>query len=529
MENNQNKKLAYPDLTDPDHVYKGLIGHGLFSEKLPPCFNSLDLKEWNCEEFLKPEFNKYKDHACINFNSQRDTNVPRTMSIPHPESYIYLCTFLKDHWIDINQLIGGKIPTKKKSFIHVRHIADTGKIFEMSYKGHSSVSPEPFDELYRLDPMGKEHEQEIESEYLLTSKYIVHADISNCFSSIYSHSIEWVIDGKERAQSYNSDDCSWAKKLDKRVRGLKGNETNGILIGPDVSNIISELILTEVDDQLDKKGFSNYIRNIDDYKYFARSEDNAEEFLSELAKQLERVELKLNDKKTKVTRISDEDIHWTSLLEQFFIEREDASIKSINSFIDYAVGLQKEFKTSAVINYAIKIISKKDINQRDRYLYVRKMLNLAKEFPYLVPLLEENVLSKFNYLHIKKDLGLFLNFLYKETQRKYLPDISSYCLYLALKFKVEIDKELIQQEKIVDRDDCIELAMTFEYLKQKQQCNSVIKEHAKKLLNKHIIEIDKKWLFVYESLSLEDLKTNQHDKIKFLIALKESGISFIKF
>ena len=503
MENNQNQNLAYPDLTDPDHVYRGLIGHGLFSEKLPPCFNSLRLKDFSYEDMLTPEFNKHKDHACINFNSQRNTNVPRTMSIPHPESYIGLCTFLKEEWMNINRLIGSKMPAKKKSFTHVKHLADTNKIFEMNYKGYKGCKNAllgPFVELDRRDSLNEDHEKEIESEYLLTSKYIVYADISNCFPSIYNHSIEWVIDGKEEGKRRDNKTNTWAKKLEKRVRNLKSNETNGILIGPDASNIISELILTEVDYQLDKAKFSSYIRHIDDYKYFAKSENDAEAFLSELAKQLEKVELRLNDKKTRVLRVSDEDIHWTSLLERFFIESKELSIKSIISFIDYAVDLQREFKDLAIISYAIKAVSGRSINQEDRYLYVRKILSLAKEFPYLVPLLEENVLSKFHYLNVNKDLHLFLNFLYKESHRKYLPDINSYCLYLALRFQIEIDKELINQEKIIDRDDCIELVMTFEYLKQRQQCNLTIKEYAKNILTKNIMEIDKRWLFVYESL-----------------------------
>lgn len=36
-------KIAYPDLLDPDYVYDALLGYGMFAEKIPPCFSSLDL------------------------------------------------------------------------------------------------------------------------------------------------------------------------------------------------------------------------------------------------------------------------------------------------------------------------------------------------------------------------------------------------------------------------------------------------------------------------------------------------------
>jgi len=34
------KKLAYTDLTDSNYVFEALLGYGMFSEKLPPCFTS---------------------------------------------------------------------------------------------------------------------------------------------------------------------------------------------------------------------------------------------------------------------------------------------------------------------------------------------------------------------------------------------------------------------------------------------------------------------------------------------------------
>lgn len=32
--------LAYPDLENPEDVFESLLGYGIFTDKLPPCFSS---------------------------------------------------------------------------------------------------------------------------------------------------------------------------------------------------------------------------------------------------------------------------------------------------------------------------------------------------------------------------------------------------------------------------------------------------------------------------------------------------------
>lgn len=93
----------------------------------------------------------------------------------------------------------------------------------------------------------------------------------------------------------------WANDLDEHVRSLKDGETNGLLIGPHASNIISEIILTQVDIALQNKGFAKVIRNIDDYTFYATSELDAQNFLRVLTTELKKYELQLNAKKTTIT------------------------------------------------------------------------------------------------------------------------------------------------------------------------------------------------------------------------------------
>ena len=44
-----------------------------------------------------------------------------------------------------------------------------------------------------------------EPDLLLGAKYLVHADVSNCFPSIYTHALSWVLVGKDVAKQNQKD------------------------------------------------------------------------------------------------------------------------------------------------------------------------------------------------------------------------------------------------------------------------------------------------------------------------------------
>ncbi|WP_240335307.1 RNA-directed DNA polymerase [Paraliobacillus sediminis] len=117
-----------------------------------------------------------------------------------------------------------------------------------------------------------------ELDLIIGKKYLVNADISTCFPSIYTHSISWALVGKNVAKSNRGNKNVWYNELDFSVRNTSNGETQGILIGPHSSNILSEILLTSIDFELSNKGWK-YIRNIDDYTcYVTNYEDGQKLF-----------------------------------------------------------------------------------------------------------------------------------------------------------------------------------------------------------------------------------------------------------
>ncbi len=206
--------LAYPDLTDSQYVFNALLGYGMFSEKLPPCFDSsmfLEFMNKNMTAFeslseeskskgtpnpqgapSKPKHERHRNY--IKFSSIGHTHVPREMGVPHPYTYFLLCEHIKKNWDNINSHIGKGL-SNKINYCHVRKIKNKPFIFEMNYKSGD-----------------KYNEEELEIKYKLEAKYVVSTDISKFFASIYSHSIPWAIDTRKNS------------KNNKRIRGSKKNE-----------------------------------------------------------------------------------------------------------------------------------------------------------------------------------------------------------------------------------------------------------------------------------------------------------------
>lgn len=143
----------------------------------------------------------------------------------------------------------------------------------------------------------------------LEQKYpcLLRTDISKCFYHIYTHSIAWAIKSKEYAKEHTTS-VAFENKLDSIMQHANYNETNGIIVGPEVSRIFAEIILQRVDlnliNALKKHkmhvGIHYEVRRyVDDYFIFAQSMEMTEIIKRELANCLIPYKLDINASKTE--------------------------------------------------------------------------------------------------------------------------------------------------------------------------------------------------------------------------------------
>lgn len=266
-----------------DDAFVGLVNYGLFAEKLPPNFTTeglsghvpnylLDIITENRKRELG-KLLKNKTHDYIRYESLHHEKLFRPLGVPHPESHMVQCLALKRHWEKIAEHCAN--PESPASRIFVRRLRDK-RVFEMNYKARDRYKNDEADIWNRMG-----------------AHFLVKTDISNCFPSIYTHSIPWALHGREQSKRDRGLKLP-GNLLDKTTQGTRDGQTNGVIIGPHSSNVISEIILTKIDHEMNGKGYKQFARFIDDYVFPAKTYKQAEDFLREIGMQLREYELVLN-------------------------------------------------------------------------------------------------------------------------------------------------------------------------------------------------------------------------------------------
>ncbi|GKS70258.1 hypothetical protein W03_22620 [Nitrosomonas sp. PY1] len=511
------EKLSAEDLI------KGLLDFGLFSEKVPPCFTSVglaaaakelladDINDKN-EKKLKETIEKYSSDY-IRYEALRDINVPRHLGIPHPAAYAIQVLGISQHWGEIFEHCNK--PQPQFTRIYVRHIGNE-RVFEMNYKGCEKFEIE-----------------EKELEWMASAKYLVKADIASCFPSIYTHSIPWALHGKEEAKKKSKITALSGNFLDKVTQSIRDRQTNGLLIGPHSSNVISEIVLTKIDCNLQSKGYSEVSRHIDDYTYYAKSHKEAERFLKDLGMSLREFEMSINDKKTQILelpRASTE--NWIHRLNTFtFPNSGEIKFSTIGSYLDLALDCAHTLGKSTPLNYAIKTLSGKNdgnkLNERAKRMYTQAAVNLALAYPYLAPLLDKFVFEKYPCRNQLEVIAKFSSSLIKLGLQKLYPDAIAHAIYYALRYKITLDITEEKLSEIISLDDCLTNVVLLEYanINNLEEVKSALKDRSEKLKNsKSKREIAKNWLLAYQQWTEKDLEGNDQ---QFLAKLKEMGIKFL--
>jgi hypothetical protein len=516
----------------PDDVLKGLLDHGLFAEKIPPCFGTAGLTELvggkmgglldeADDSKLKLAISKCA-HDFMRYEAMRDSNIPRHMGVPHPEAYAVQALAIAKHWQAIathcNQ------PTPVFSRIHVRHIGD-GRIFEMNYKGN---------ERYRLE--------EDEQRWMSGAQYVAEADIATCFPSIYTHSIPWALDGKAASKKTSSPTKLPGNLLDKCTQNTRDQQTNGLLIGPHASNIISEIILTKIDADLQAKGHHKIKRHVDDYRFYAASFEEAERFIKDLGLALRGYEMSLNEKKTKILPLPcPSEANWVLVLNRHPLPKgQELSFSEIRSFLDRALTCAQAIGKSTPLNYAIKVLAKshsksnpensdepppRRLSLRAKRMYAQEAMNLALAYPYLAPMLDDYVFTPYWHADLKEAIAKFATALVSLGLRKLYPDAIAHALFLALKYDFVIGLKDDQLKEVVKLDDCITNVLLLEYakLRGRSKLESAVKKRANELKAADRRDKDKHWMLIYQAWSETELKARNQE---FLAELKGKGFQF---
>ncbi|MDA7950173.1 MAG: RNA-directed DNA polymerase [Pirellulaceae bacterium] len=167
-------------------------------------------------------------------------------------------------------------------------------------------------------------------ELALDYSTLIHADISDCYGSIYTHSIAWALHEKSVAKENRKPNDLIGNKVDNCIQDMQQGQTNGIPQGTVLMDFVAEIVLGYADTLIDQaiqktdidKDKYHILRYRDDYRIFSQSVVDGETILKCIAESLVELGLRLNTQKTEITTdvitgaIKKDKIAWVSLAQK---------------------------------------------------------------------------------------------------------------------------------------------------------------------------------------------------------------------
>lgn len=304
IEEHRNKTLALALKLKSSNVYRWLLQYGYFPESyvLPPCFRVVDMPK-KLKKYYDPNknFKGLKETEVVQVNFPKTQLTDRTFGIIHPKIHNDIAYHIARNW---KKIVKAMIPSKSVVCSYSFPVPLTQK---------------------KPGRVGTLRSGRMIYEFLMTEddlatvayKYthIVKADIKNFYPSIYTHSLAWALHGKkfirEENQGRNRRDLNFfGNCLDRLFQYANDGCTNGLPIGPSVSDIASEIIASAVDCIITRELNKNEIkceavRFKDDYRILVSSESTGKDIVKIIQASLKEYNLELSDEKTAISSLPD--------------------------------------------------------------------------------------------------------------------------------------------------------------------------------------------------------------------------------
>lgn len=97
-------------------------------------------------------------------------------------------------------------------------------------------------------------------------------DYKSCFDSIYTHVYKWYIE-KDTLDSKSANNSNLNIVIDRVLQNINGRSSNGLIVGPEFSRMIAEILLQEIDVEVKRNLETNGLFSGDDYKVFRYVDD----------------------------------------------------------------------------------------------------------------------------------------------------------------------------------------------------------------------------------------------------------------
>ncbi|MEA5142003.1 MAG: RNA-directed DNA polymerase [Oscillibacter sp.] len=493
--------------------------NGFFSEYLPSAYT---LK--NGFDVFGVELSQKSDLVePLSFNMSRFTEDGRrrTIFVPELASYIATVKYMKEQNI-LKDLINvakdphSFSPLLQKNGDMTRHerdyYFDVGQADQDAIK--SSYIPNIIDKIQRSKG----------------AKGILFVDISNFYTSIYTHLIPSIKLGYDEAEAQykaskanNTDPTISADyrkyvKLDEFIRNMNGGRTNGLLPGILVSQFLAEALLSRIDKELGNEGIC-FVRYVDDFEIFIYDESKIIKTQNSIVSILKKYFLALNNEKTKYTKFP---YYIVENLEKIYSAYTGKTIESAEIMKMFNTYFELEANgTKGAVRFLIKSLNDA-FTCSDRNLYTSYLLDvLVNDERSLVKVCQLMIKEKRKLRFTEEDVQIIENLLIQHLDNNnHLEAV--WLLYLRKQLRKKRLPAKLMYKIIRSGNDLAIIMMIEEF---QTSLTSKMKEECK--------NISKSWILCYQLylhnyLSKEEFaqKSKIKNNIAFYSILKKNNMNF---
>ncbi len=447
-------------------IAKWLLEEGYFAEQyvLPPAFKAVEYKRKRSPYFkvtgsAKKHFKPTtSDLISVSFPKSRLTE--RTFGIIEPKIHHDIVWYLMKEWNAVlAQLFhkdikivnyGFPIPITKNNETNLGSLRAGRMIYE-------------FIEMAETDLVSEAHKY----------KFVVKTDIKNFYPSIYTHSISWALHGKDDARADRFTFALLGNKLDKLFQNANDGCTNGLPIGPAISDLLGDIILSAVDREcskdLKKKKIDFVgVRFKDDYRFLCNSKTDTEIIIKSLQTQMRYFNLSLNEGKSDIKELPEGLFRpWTYEYQKSSLrDKKTISYKQFEHTLLAVLQIDQKHPDTGVIDkflselttndYKLKLkIKQKEILKTFSLLLMLKERR-SKAFPQILAIIEHIFVSNKSKIVLLNKMknsieGLFYKKLSNQTENQYDLLWLTYFIKSSELFKIKwprtINSELLKSLK----------------------------------------------------------------------------------
>lgn len=136
-------------------------------------------------------------------------------------------------------------------------------------------------------------------------RYYAKLDYKSCFDSVYSHVYKWIIE-RNVIDSMGANNSNLFITIDRVLQNINGRQSNGLIVGPEFSRMIAEILLQHIDTEVmytlmgaGLRHTVNYtvFRYVDDIFIFADSQENLDHITTAFSEVGNRYLLRINELK----------------------------------------------------------------------------------------------------------------------------------------------------------------------------------------------------------------------------------------